>query len=39
MQKVRKTKKIAEMTTYKCVYGKVTEINFVHRNLENLEKK
>ena len=27
------------MTTSKCVYGKVTETNLVHRNSEHLEKK
>ena len=36
MQKVRKT---LEMTTNKCVYGKITKTNLVQRNSENLEEK
>ena len=39
MQKVRKTKKNAEMTTNKCVHGKITKTNLVQRNLENLGKR
>ena len=31
--------KRAEMTTYSCVNGKVTETNLVHRNSENLGKE
>ena len=37
--KSEKVIKSAELTTDKCVNGKVTETNLVHRNSENLKKK